>query len=277
MRFSHVRRWFFSKGVLEMTLVFGVGALAATTQQRHDVRMDLPLQPFWVIVSEPRRQIVHGRVLMPSEAKWTQEVKRLHMSSFYRQDALLEEAPAREWQSAHKRFDRQCIGLCLMRANCNPSLTTYLSPAQRSIDDYWQVTSWARESLQFVDVVAAAPCQDPFHMYASDINMNANFMFVKPTLESAHRGLASPLHAQSGSNGTVHDELQRWLHRHNNGVPLATLDSNSLPRLAMIVTAAHAFLLTSGKLSAYAFPWPGNTKKMRSLGIAICPKPFGGR
>ena len=225
------------------------------------------------IADQPMRKRGEGlgdfvRQRIADATTWTQEMKRLHVSSFYRQDALREETDAKDWKSAHLQFDRQCIGLCLMRANCNPSLLTLLSPAQRSIDDYYQETTWAREPLMFVDVLAYAPSERGLNLYTTDVNRPGRNMFFKPTLYSAQRGLDSLLHGQSGLHGTVRDELRRWMDRHNDGEPFATLDANGLPRLAMIVTAAHAFLLTSGQLTVYAFPWPRNRYRRATLGLA---------
>ena len=115
--------------------------------------IDSPFVPVWIIVAH---NVDHNQGSTVSEqtkrlrgvgrdVMWTEEMKRLYVSSFWRQEGLHEGTSASEWQRAHQQFDHQCIGLCLMRAKCNPSLTTYLSPAQRSIDDYFQETSWARE------------------------------------------------------------------------------------------------------------------------------------
>ena len=131
--------------------------------------MDSPFVPAWIIVahndshhqgssvSEQSKRRGVGR-----EVLWTEEMKRLYVSSFWRQKGLHEGTSASEWQRAHQQFGHQCIGLCLMRAKCNPRLTTYLSPAQRSIDDYFQETSSARDPKMFVVVVAYAPAERGF-------------------------------------------------------------------------------------------------------------------
>ena len=130
--------------------------------------MDSPFVPVWIIVahkdSEHQGSIVREQSQLRvrgvgREALLTEEMKRLYVSSFWRQEGLHEGTSALEWQRAHQQFDHQCICLCLMRAKCNPSLTTYLSPAQRSIDDYVQETSWAHDPKMFVDVVAYAPAK----------------------------------------------------------------------------------------------------------------------
>ena len=96
-----------------------------------------------------------------------------------------------------------------------------------------------------------------FFFFASDIEFNRRLQFFKPTISSAQRGLDSPLHGQSGLQGTVRDELARWVDmREANGEQVRSIDVNGLPRLALSVPSAHAFLLTSGKLTVYAFPWP---------------------
>ena len=252
-------------------------ACQAHGRQIESIVMDSPFVPVWVIVGrhthhdgrrhnistwhreQGRRQVAH---------LWTQEMKRLYVSSFWRQEGLDEETSAEDFQRAHQQFDHQCIGLCLMRATCNPSLTTYLSPAQRSIDDYYQETIWAREPAMLVDVVAFAPAERGLQFVASDIDQRANFMFFKPTISSARRGLDSPLHGQSGLHGTVRDELARWVAmRQANREQVRSVDVNGLPRLAMIVPAAHALLLTAGKLTVYAFPWPRDRRRRASLGM----------
>ena len=69
-------------------------------------------------------------------------------------------------------------------------------------------------------------------------------------------------------HGTVRDELARWVAmRQANREQVRSVDVNGLPRLAMIVPAAHAFLLTAGKLTVYAFPWPRDRRRRASLGM----------
>ena len=182
--------------------------------------MDSPFVPVWIIVKASHNNSLNQGSTVSAQSKrrgvsrevlWTQEMKQLYVSSCWRQEGLHEESSAESWQRAHQGFHNQCIGLCLMRAKCNPSLTTYLSPAQRSIDDYFQETVWAREPLLFVDVVAYAPFERGVYFYASDIDLPEWYMFFKPTISSAQRGLDSPLHGQSGLHGTVRDELARWV------------------------------------------------------------------